>query len=100
MPLAEAKWVEDDWVCLVVEPGAVEGLGTPFDSVAPGSKVEVETPIGSVALESKVEVETPVDGGALEGMSEAPYHNTLSWEPVAAATAVDINSMVSRVAFW
>ncbi len=96
-PLAEAEWAEDDWVCSVVEPGVVEGLGTPFDGLALGSKVEVETHISGMAMESKIEVETPVDGGALEGTSEAPYHNTLSWEPVAAATAVDINGMVGRV---
>ncbi|ELR17280.1 uncharacterized protein ACA1_060070 [Acanthamoeba castellanii str. Neff] len=80
-PLAKAKWVEDNWVCSAVEPGAVEGPGTPFDGVAPGSKVKVETPVNS---------------GMSEGMSKAPYHNTLSWEPMATATAVDINGMVSR----
>jgi hypothetical protein len=80
-PLAKAKWVEDDWVCSVVEPGVVEGSGTPFNS----------TPAGYTA-----ETKTPVRDMASEGTSKAPYHNTLSWEPVATATTADINGMVSR----
>jgi hypothetical protein len=78
----KAEWVEDDWVCSVVEPGAAEGSGTPFDGVPAGYTAEMKTPVGDVAL---------------EGMYEAPYHNTLSWELVAAATMADIDGMVSRV---
>ncbi len=54
-PLAEAKQVEEEWVCSIVEPGA----------------------------------------DRLENMADAPYHNTLSWEPVVVAMDKDIADMVS-----
>ncbi len=53
--LAEAEQVEEEWICLIVEPG--------------------------------------VD--RLENMADAPYHNTLSWEPVVVAMDKDIADMVS-----
>ncbi len=74
-PLAEAEQVEDDWTCTIVDGGAA-GQRPPTQET--GTEV----------------AEGSSDGE--EGAVEAPYRNTLSWEPVAAATEKDIADMVNQ----